>query len=69
MFMPEQRIKLMMKDRFYRELECVFSKFPKYHKKNLLGDFNARVGRKIFSNKQLGIRVCTKLVINMELEQ
>jgi hypothetical protein len=26
-------------------LECVFDKFPKYRKKILLGDFNARVDR------------------------
>jgi hypothetical protein len=34
-----------MKDRFYEELEYVFNKFPKYHMKILLGDFNAKVGR------------------------
>jgi hypothetical protein len=34
-----------MKDSFYEELECVFDKFPKYHMKILLGDFNAKVGR------------------------
>jgi exonuclease III len=34
-----------MKERFYEELEHVFDKFPKYHKKILLGDFNAKVGR------------------------
>jgi hypothetical protein len=31
-------------DRFYRDLEHVFHKFPKYHMKILLGDFNAKVG-------------------------
>jgi hypothetical protein len=34
-----------IKDRFYEELEQVFDKFPKYHVKILLGDFNAKVGR------------------------
>jgi hypothetical protein len=34
-----------IKDRFYAELEQVFDKFPKYHIKMLLGDFNAKVGR------------------------
>jgi exonuclease III len=34
-----------VKGSFYEELECVFDKFPKYHMKILLGDFNARVGR------------------------
>jgi hypothetical protein len=30
-----------VKDRFYKELEHVFDKFPKYHMKILLGNFNA----------------------------
>jgi hypothetical protein len=30
-----------MKDRFYEEPEHVFSKFPKYHMRILLGDFNS----------------------------
>jgi hypothetical protein len=34
-----------VKDRFYEELERVFNKFPKYHIKFLLGDFNAKVGK------------------------
>jgi exonuclease III len=34
-----------VKDSFYEELERVFYKFPKYHMKILLGDFNAKVGR------------------------
>jgi hypothetical protein len=33
------------KDSFYEELEQVFDKFPKYHLKILLRDFNAKVGR------------------------
>ena len=37
------------KDGFYEELEQVIDHFPKYHMNNLLGDFNAKVGReKIF---------------------
>jgi hypothetical protein len=41
-----------MKDRFYKELEYVFDKFPKYHMKVLLGNFNAKVGREdIFKPK------------------
>jgi hypothetical protein len=35
----------VIKDRFYEELEHVFYKFPKYHMKILLADFNAKVGR------------------------
>jgi exonuclease III len=34
-----------MKDSFYKELEEVFSQFPRYHMKVLMGDFNAKVGR------------------------
>jgi hypothetical protein len=34
-----------VKDSFYEELERVFDKFPKYHMKILLGDFNAKVGK------------------------
>jgi hypothetical protein len=30
---------------FYEELEHVFDKFPEYHMKILLGNFNAKVGR------------------------
>jgi hypothetical protein len=32
-----------IEDRFNEELEQVFHKFPKYHMKILLGDFNAKV--------------------------
>jgi exonuclease III len=34
-----------VKDKFYEEVERVFDKFPKYHIKILLGDFNAKMGR------------------------
>jgi hypothetical protein len=34
-----------MKDSFYEELESVFDKFPKYHIKIVLADFNAKVRR------------------------
>jgi hypothetical protein len=34
-----------VKDSFYEELERLFDKFPKYHIKILLVDFNAKVGR------------------------
>jgi hypothetical protein len=34
-----------VKDSFYEEVERVFDKFPKYHIKILLGDFNTKVGR------------------------
>jgi exonuclease III len=32
-----------VKSNFYEELERVIDKFPKYHKKILLGDFNVKV--------------------------
>jgi hypothetical protein len=34
-----------IKDSFSEELEQVFDKFPRYHVKMLLGDFNEKVGR------------------------
>jgi hypothetical protein len=34
-----------MRDSLHEELEHVFDKFPKYHMKILLGEFNAIVGR------------------------
>jgi hypothetical protein len=34
-----------VKDSFYKALEHMFNKFPKYHMKILLGEFNARAGR------------------------
>jgi exonuclease III len=58
-----------VKGRFYEEVEQVFNKFPKYHMKILLGDFNARAHREMFSNQQLGTRVYTKLVTILELGQ
>jgi hypothetical protein len=50
-----------------KELECVFDKFPKYHMKILLGDFNATVGREDIFKQQLGMRVYMKIVMIMEL--
>jgi hypothetical protein len=39
---------------FYEELERVFSKFPKYHMKILLGDFNAKVCREYIFKPTIG---------------
>jgi hypothetical protein len=36
------------------ELEHVFDKFPKYHMKILLGDFNAEVGKEDFFKLTVG---------------
>jgi exonuclease III len=43
-----------VKDSFYEELERVFDKFPKYHRKILLGDFNAKVGREDIFKPTIG---------------
>jgi hypothetical protein len=56
------------KDSFYEELEMGFDHFPRYHKKILLGDFNAKVGERIFSNRQLGMRNYIRIVMIMGLE-
>jgi hypothetical protein len=64
--MAQQRIKIdYLKDSFYKEVERVFDKFLKYHMKILL--MPKKVG-KTFSNQQLGMRICMKLVMIMELE-
>jgi hypothetical protein len=44
-----------MKDSFYKELECVFDKFPKYRIKTFLEDFNARVCRDDIFKPIIGI--------------
>jgi hypothetical protein len=44
------------KESFYEELEHVSNHFPKYQMKNVLGNFNAKMGR-IFSKRQFGMRV------------
>jgi hypothetical protein len=43
-----------IKDRFYEELEHVFDKFPKYHMKILLGDFNDKLGREYIFKPTIG---------------
>jgi exonuclease III len=43
-----------MKDVFYEELEHVFDKFPRYHMKILLGDFNVKVGREDIFKPTIG---------------
>jgi hydroxypyruvate isomerase len=55
-----------VKDSFYEELERVFDKFPKYHMKILLENSNAKVGREDFLNRQLGIKVYTKLNLRVK---
>jgi exonuclease III len=43
-----------VKDSFYDELQRVFDKFPKYHMKILLGDFNAKVCREDILKPTIG---------------
>jgi hypothetical protein len=43
-----------VKDSFYEDLECVVGKFPKYHMKILLGDFNAKVGKEDIFKPTIG---------------
>jgi exonuclease III len=43
-----------VKDSFYEELERMFDKFPKYHLKILLGDFNAKVGKEDIFKLSIG---------------
>jgi hypothetical protein len=43
-----------VKDGFYKELERIFDKFPKYHIKILLGELNAKVGREDIFKQRIG---------------
>jgi hypothetical protein len=43
-----------VKNCFYEELKRVFDKFPKYHMKSLLGDFNAKVDREDIFEPTIG---------------
>jgi hypothetical protein len=57
-----------MKDSFYKELECVFYQFPRYHMKILFKNFNAKVRRGDILNQHLGMREYAKFVMVMGLE-
>ena len=56
------------KDSFYAELEQVFDHLPKYHKKILLGDFNAKVGRDNIFKPTIGQESLIRIVIIMGLD-
>jgi exonuclease III len=43
-----------VKDRFYEKLEHAFDKFPNYHTKIMLGDFNAKVRREDIFKPTIG---------------
>jgi uncharacterized protein YlzI (FlbEa/FlbD family) len=51
--MPKDKID-DVKDSFYEELERVFDKVPEYHMKILLGDFNAKEGKKYIFKQTTG---------------
>jgi hypothetical protein len=44
----------IVKDSFNEELKRIFEKFPKFHKKILLRDFNAKVGREDIFKPTIG---------------
>jgi hypothetical protein len=50
-----------MKDRFYKELEHVFDKFPKYHIKILLENFNAKVSREDIFKQKIGNEILDEI--------
>ena len=58
----------MIQKSFYKELEQVFDHFPKYHMEILLGDFNAKVGEGLFSDRQLGMTVYIRIIVTITLE-
>jgi hypothetical protein len=54
---------VIKKAAFFQELGQVFHNFARYHIKILLRYFNAKVGERIFSNPQLGMRVYIRMVM------
>ena len=54
MHVPREEKSDDSKDSFYEELEQVFDRFPKYHMKIILGDFNAKVGRENIFKPTIG---------------
>ena len=68
MHAPSEEKSYDSKDGFCEELKQVFDRFPNYHMKNLLGDFNEKWRERIFSNRQLGMRFYIRILMIMELE-
>ena len=56
------------KDSFYGIRAGFFYHLPKYHMKILLGDFNAKGGERIFSDRQLGRKAFIRIVMIMVLD-
>ena len=50
------------------EIRAGFFHFPNYNMKTLFRDFNAKVGERIFSNQQFGMRVYIRILIILALE-
>jgi len=53
---------------FNEELEQAFDDFPKYQMKIILGYLMQKMGERIFSNRELGMRVYNRIVMIMVLE-
>jgi hypothetical protein len=47
-------------------LKHVFDKFPKYHTKIFLGDFNAKIGREDISKLTIGNESLLIMIIELE---
>jgi hypothetical protein len=43
-----------MNDGFYKELECVFDKFPKYNMHIFLADFSTKAGKENILKQTIG---------------
>jgi hypothetical protein len=54
-----------MKDSSYKEVECVFDQFPKYHMKVVL-DFIANVGREDIFKPIMGTKSLHEMVMALE---
>jgi hypothetical protein len=65
---PTEDKKHYPKDRFYEKLKQMCH-FPKYHSIILLGYFNSSFGKRIFSKRQMGIKVPMSIVMIMVLQQ
>jgi hypothetical protein len=57
-----------VKDSVYEELKHVFHKFPKYHMKIVLGDFNVKVGREDIFKLTIGIESSHEISNDKELD-
>jgi hypothetical protein len=59
---------LTKSDSFYGKLEHVFDKVPKYHTKNLFGNFREKLGREDIFKPLSEIRFYVTLVMIMGLD-